>query len=314
MKNLLLIFFTLLLKTAAFANADTSFIETNISLETKTGKLFGTVTTPKKFSKIPVALIIAGSGPTDRDGNNPYAKTANLQKLAYALVENNIASLRFDKRGIGESKNAAKSEADLRFDDYVNDVRDWIKLLRKDNRFSKIIIIGHSEGSLIGMIAANDADEYISISGAGQSADKILREQLSNQPKQVKDTSFAIIDTLMMGKTVGHVNLLLYSLFRPSVQPYLISWFKYDPQIEIKKVKKPILIIQGTNDIQITVADAERLKRADPKVKLVLIKNMNHVFRIVNGDRQENLKTYNDPSIPISDELVKSIVEFIKRY
>ncbi len=128
---------------------------------------------------------------------------ANLQKLAFALANNNVASLRFDKRGIAASTPAAKSEADLRFEDYINDTRDWIKLLKEDKRFSKVIVIGHSEGSLIGMIAATDADMFISIAGAGRSADIVIREQLSTQPKGVQDAAYPIIDSLKMAKTLS---------------------------------------------------------------------------------------------------------------
>lgn len=295
----------------ASTNKDTSIVETKITLQTKTGNLFGTLTTPEKFDKIPVALIIAGSGPTDRDGNNSMMKNDSYKILAKELAQNGIATLRYDKRGIGESKGAAKAEADLRFEDYVNDAEDWIVLLKDDKRFSKVVIIGHSEGSLIGMLAAKHADQYISLAGAGQTIDKVLKIQLAPQPEQVKNIAFPILDTLKMGKIVENVPPMLYSLFRPSVQPYLISWFKYDPQEVIKKLTIPILIIQGTNDLQIGVDEAERLSKANPKSKLVLIKNMNHVFRIIDGDKQANMASYNNSELPIAEELVKNITDFI---
>jgi len=314
MKQLLFLL-SLLLTTVTFAQgADSSFTETPITLHTATGDIFGTLTTPKKFSKIPVALIIAGSGPTDRNGNNPMMKNESLRQLAYGLAHNNIASLRFDKRGIAESRAAGKSEADLRFEDYTNDARQWLKLLKSDKRFSKLAVIGHSEGSLIGMIAAQDlANAYVSIAGAGQPADKIIKEQLAGQPQVVKDTSYAILDSLVQGKTVAHVNPLLYNLFRPSVQPYMISWFRYNPQTEIEKLHIPILIVQGTNDIQVSVAEAKLLAMANPRAQLVLIPNMNHVLKIVEGDRKANLATYSDASLPISEELVNKIAGFIKK-
>ena len=107
---------------------------------------------------------------------------------------------------------------------------------------------------------------------------------------------------------------MLYSLFRPSVQPYLISWIKYDPQVEIKKLTIPVLIIQGTNDIQVSVNDAKLLAKAKPSAKLVLIKNMNHIFRTLEStDKAANAATYNDASLPISDELVTTITSFINQ-
>jgi pimeloyl-ACP methyl ester carboxylesterase len=290
---------------------NTAVKETKVILETKSGQIFGTLTTPNQFSKIPVALIIAGSGPTDRDGNGPMLKSNAYKKLAYGLAENNIASLRYDKRGIAESQAAMKKESDIRFDDYVNDAKEWIQLLKKDKRFSTVSIIGHSEGSLIGLLAAGKADKFISIAGAGQSIDKTLKEQLSAQPKEILELSNPIIESLKQGKTVDKVDPKVEMLFRPSVQPYLISWFKYDPQIEIRKVNIPILIVQGTNDIQVTVEDAKRLSKANPKAQLVMIDKMNHIFIPVEGDRQANIATYNNPAIPLAEGLVKKITDFI---
>ena len=290
---------------------DTAFIETEIILRTKSGQLFGTLTTPKKYSKIPVALIIAGSGPTDRDCNQAMMQCNAYKKLAYGLAGNNIASLRYDKRGVAKSIEAAKSESDLRFEDYINDAKEWIQLLKKDNRFSKIIVIGHSEGSLIGMIAATNADKFVSIAGPGQSIDKALKEQLSTQSKEIRDLTYPVIDSLKNGKIVNNVDPSLYSLFRLSVQPYTISAFKYDPQIEIQKLVIPILIVQGTNDIQVSIENAKRLSKATPKSKLVFIDKMNHIFRAVEGDRQANLETYNNFNLPLADGLVKEISNFI---
>ncbi|HUP13829.1 MAG TPA: alpha/beta fold hydrolase [Niastella sp.] len=293
---------------------DTAFSETTIILHTAKGDISGTLTIPgDQLGKMPVALIIAGSGPTDRNGNNLMMKNESLKLLAHGLAAQNIASLRFDKRGIGESRIAGKSETDLRFEDYINDARSWLDTLKKDPRFTKVIVAGHSEGSLIGMVAAHKkADGFVSIAGAGRSADKILKEQLAAQPAMVKDSSYPIIDSLVMGKTVENIPKMLYAFFRPNVQPYLISWFHYDPQTEIKRLTIPVLLLQGTNDLQVTVGDANLLAKAHPKAKLVLIKNMNHVFRIVEGDRKANLATYITAD-PISTELIKAIATFVNR-
>jgi pimeloyl-ACP methyl ester carboxylesterase len=307
---LLFLYFSTTLGWALAQNESTA-VETTVSLLTETGELFGTLTTPEKFEKIPVALIIAGSGPTDRDGNNPMMKNNSLKILAHELSQIGIAALRFDKRGVAKSGSAAKSEGDLRFDDYVNDAKDWIRLLKKDSRFSKVIVIGHSEGSLIGMIAATHADKFISIAGAGKSADLILKEQLSKQPEEVQNLTFPVIDSLKNGTLVSNVSPMVFSLFRPSVQPYMISWFNYDPQMEIQKLSIPTLIIQGTNDIQVTQEDARQLSAGNTKAKLVFIKDMNHIFRIIEGGAQENIASYSKSDLPISNDLVNSISTFI---
>lgn len=311
--NSLLISFFLLLSFLAKSNPqiDKSFTESDIILKTKSGDIYGTLTIPKKSSNISVALIVAGSGPTDRNCNNQTMKCDAYKKLAYGLAESNIASLRYDKRGIAASKQAGKNEVELSFDDYVEDTKQWISLLREDKRFNKIIVIGHSEGSLIGMIASTTADKFISIAGAGQSADKILKEQLGTQPQVIRDISFPILDSLANGKLVEDVNPLLNSLFRKSVQPYMISWFKYDPQVEIKKLNIPILIIQGKNDIQVSVEDAKKLSVANPNSKLIFIDKMNHIFRTVDGDKQANIATYNNADLPLTNGFVKDIVNFI---
>jgi pimeloyl-ACP methyl ester carboxylesterase len=309
-------FFTLM--SSAFAQIDikkdSNYIETPVTLETKTGNIYGTLTTPIQTKSSPLIIIIAGSGPTDRDGNTIMIKGKNnsLKYLANELGNAGISSIRYDKRGIGESKSAMKSEADLRFDDYVNDVRDWVNKFKKDNRFSEIIIAGHSEGSLIGMIAANGhADKYISISGAGEKAGTLIKKQLETQSLEIQDYSNLAIDSLEAGFVVKKINPLLYSLFRPSVQPYLISWFKYDPQTEIKKLKIPVLILQGDNDVQVSEDDAKLLSKAQPKATLAIIPNMNHILKIVEGDKVQNIKSYSDASLPISDELLRAIVGFV---
>jgi len=291
---------------------DSAYTENSIMLQTATGNIYGTLTLPKTKNPVPVALIIAGSGPTDRNGNNPMMKNESLRLLAYGLAENQIASLRFDKRGIAESKEAAKEEADVRFEDFINDAKQWITLLKKDKRFSKVFVIGHSEGSLIGMIAArNEADGFISIAGAGKVANEILKEQLAKQPPVVKEASYPIIDSLVMGHQVKNVNPMLFALFRPSIQPYLISWFKYNPQNEIKQLSIPILILQGTNDLQVSTGDAQLLANANTKAKLVLIDSMNHVLKIVDGDTNVNIATYSNPALHIATELIEQIVIFI---
>ena len=287
------------------------FIETPIKLQTKTGQIFGTLTIPKTFKQGPLALVIAGSGPTDRNSNNPAMICDAYKKLAYELAENGIASLRYDKRGIAESTAAVENESDLLFDDYVNDVKDWIQLAKQDKRFTQIVLIGHSEGSLIGMLAATKADKFVSVAGPGQSANILLKEQLKAQPQEFQDLSFPIIDSLVVGKKVDNVNPMLKFLFRSSVQPYMISWFKYDPQTEIKKLTIPILIIQGTNDVQVSVDDAKRLSAASPESKLLLMDKMNHILRTVEGDRQANLATYNNADLPLAEGLVKAITDFI---
>jgi len=274
-------------------------------------KLSGTLFLPKKnIEHLPLAIIIAGSGPTDRDGNNAMMTNNSLKYLAEGLTKNKIATFRYDKRAIGKSLSASIKEDNLRFEDYIKDAEAIIRHFKGDSRFSSITVVGHSEGSLIGMIASNmaEADKYVSISGVAKTADHILKEQLRLQFGS--KTINPILDSLKQGYTVTDLGKLS-SLFRPSVQPYMISWFKYDPQEEIARLSIPILILQGDNDIQVGVKEAELLKKAYPNAEYEVISKMNHILKIIDGDMNANLKSYYQEDIPVSKELIKLISKFI---
>ncbi|MDD4492247.1 MAG: alpha/beta fold hydrolase [Bacteroidales bacterium] len=295
---------------------DSLYSSSEIGLKTPTGDIFGTLTIPDNSKSTPIILIVPGSGPTDRDCNSPLGIQTNAFKmLSEDLATKGISTLRFDKRGIGKSKPAKTSEGEHRFETYINDVIAWASLLKSDKRFSSVIILGHSEGSLIGMIAAeqNNVAGFISISGVGKSADKVLQEQLKTKlPPQLLEESNKILDSLKIGKTVSNVNPNLIALYRPSVQPYMISWIKYNPATEISKLKIPVLIIQGTTDLQVTVDNSKLLSEAKPDVKLLIIENMNHVLKDADSDIQKNIATYRNPALPLKAGLVDGIVDYVK--
>jgi pimeloyl-ACP methyl ester carboxylesterase len=271
---------------------------------------------PSSGNKIPVTLIIAGSGPTDRDGNSALLKGSNnnLKMLAEALARAGVASVRYDKRGVGASKAALQQESDLRFDNYVDDAAAWASKLRHDARFSSLIIIGHSEGSLIGMVVAERAraDAYISISGAGQSISNILRKQYAGKlPPALAAEHDRILASLEQGQLAGDVPPALAMVYRPSVQPYLISWFRYAPADCIAALKIPVLIVQGDTDIQVRVEDAQALKAAKPDAVLVVIPGMNHVLKLVPADMQQQMASYADPALPLAPQFTKAILDFL---
>ncbi len=287
----------------------------SITLNTETGNIEGTLLLPPVADQVPVALIIAGSGPTDRDGNNPMMKNNSLKMLAEGLTDGGVATLRYDKRGIAASRSAGGEEEDMRFEDYINDAKDWVQLLKKDPRFSDIVIIGHSEGSLIGMIAAREKEvsKFISLSGAGLPAGDLIRQQISNQAPILTKQTTAIVDELEAGKTVDSIPPMLYSVFRPSIQPYMISWFRYDPCVEIGKLDIPILIMQGSTDLQVDVSQAEKLAAANPRAELKIIEGMNHILKEAPADPQKNMQTYSDPELPLKEGVVNKLLEFIKK-
>ena len=287
-----------------------------IDLATPNGTIAGTLLLPATCP-CPVVLIIAGSGPTDRDGNSPLLPGANnsLKYLAEALAAKGIASVRYDKRGIGASRAAMQGgEADLRFDDYVDDAAGWLAKLRADHRFTTVSVVGHSEGSLIGMIAARraKADAFVSIAGAGRRAGAIIHEQLAARvPPELLAAADRTIAQLERGETPDSAPPALGALFRPSVQPYLISWFKYDPAVEISKLKIPALIVQGTTDIQTSMTDAKALAAGYPAGRFLTIDGMNHVLKNAPPGRAEQMPVYSDPSIPVVPKLIDEMSSFV---
>ena len=302
-------------QAATAAITDPSITESPVLLKTFTGTLSGTVAMPSNASgKIPVVLIIAGSGATDRNGNNaPALNTNTYKQIAESLAKNGIASLRYDKRMVGQSVGTQKEE-NLRFDDYTDDAIGFINLLKADQRFSKVIVLGHSEGSLVGILAAGSSEgnvnAFISVAGAGEPAENLLKEQMKAQPSYLAEGFNRIMDSLKRGRLQKKVDPQLYFVARPSIQMYLMSWCRFDPQKEIKKLKIPMLIVQGTTDLQVSVPNAEKLKKGN--AVLAIIPGMNHVLKEAPEDRQQNLATYNKPDLPLKPEFVTSVVGFIK--
>lgn len=292
--------------------------ETLITLDTPTGQLAGTLELPAGADKPRVALLIAGSGPTDRDGNSSMIPGRNdsLKLLAAGLAEAGIATVRYDKRGIGGSHAAGSAESALRFEMFVDDAAAWIARLKADPRFASVAVIGHSEGSLIGMLAARqtDAAAFVSIAGIADGASTLMRKQLEGKlPPELEKESERILVSLESGVVVDPVPPALATLFRPSVQPYLISWFKYVPAQRIAELTMPVLVVQGNTDIQVDVVQANRLHGARPGAKLAIIPGMNHVFKHVRAVPELQVASYGDPSLPVSPLLVKSIADFLQQ-
>jgi len=303
--------------TAAKDAVDPSITESPVLLKTLSGQISGSLVMPKGAAdKIPVVLIIGDAGPTDRDGNN--AKTglsANTYKLlAYDLAKNGIASVRYDKRMVGQSVSST-TESQLRIDDYSDDAVGLINMLDQDTRFSKLIIFGHGEGSLVAMIAmiGQPVKGFISVEGASEQADKILTDQMKSKPKYQVDEFKVILDSLRKGKTTANIDPSLYYIARPSIQNFLMSWCRLVPTRGIKYLKVPVLIVQGTTDLTVTPENGEKLKKAKSDAAFLLIKGMNHILKDAPADEEKNMATYTNPDLPLSAALVPGIVDFISK-
>lgn len=291
--------------------------ERPVSIESH-GTLSGTLLSPEVDADVPAVLLIAGSGPTNRDGDSkdPSVKPATLRLLAEGLEKNNIISLRFDKRGVGASAAAMAREEDLRFDTYVEDAVAWVHFLQTQRHVRCVVILGHSEGALIGALAAAKTDVcgYISISGAGFPADEVILRQIKRHAAPSPaffQQAENIISSLKKGESVAEVPPQFGALFRPSVQPYLISWFRIDPAEAVAAVKVPVLLMQGTTDIQVSGEDVQRLAKAAPRSRLVLLDGVNHVLKPAPAELQTNIATYGDPTIPLAPKVVSTIVSFV---
>ncbi len=308
-----LILFTL----KAVAQTGASSTESPISYKNLSGSVSGTLAMPQNASgKVPLVLIIADSGPTDRNGNNPQADiNDNAYKLiAEALAKNGIASVRYDKRMVGESKTSNKP-ADARYDDYVDDAVGLIEMLGDDQRFSKVIVLGHGEGSMVGMLAAHDqpVKAIISVNATSQPGDKFLMSQLKSKPQYMQDAFKTLIDSLRKGKTTDNVDPSLYYIASPAKQKFVMSYCRYAPVQTVKAVKVPLLIIQGSTDVQISVADAEKLKKAKSEAILTIIPGMNHIMKEAPADTEQNLATYSKPELPLKTEFVTAVVNFVNK-
>jgi len=269
----------------------------------------------------PVVIIIPGSGPTDRDGNNPLGVTAAPYRLlAEALGEKGVSTLRADKRGMFGSKTAIPDPNAVTLADYAADAHNWARALRQKTGARCVWLLGHSEGSLVALKAAQQPADLCGIilaSAPGRKLGDVLREQLQSNPANAPLLPIALpaVATLEAGKTVDTSTMPapLLKLFAPQVQPFLMDLLSQNPAAEVATTTLPVLIVQGTKDLQVSTVDAEALKKAQPKAELHLIPNMNHVLKDVAGDdRAANMAAYADPSVPVDASLVDDIAAFVK--
>ncbi|WP_452223136.1 alpha/beta hydrolase [Lacinutrix chionoecetis] len=271
----------------------------------------GTLLLPNNITKPNLVIIIAGSGPTDRDGNQNFLKGNSLKKLAEGLTAKNIATFRYDKRIVKQIRKG-NVDKNIMFDDFVTDAKNVISYFKKTGNYNKIYVAGHSQGSLVGILAAKDtADGFISLAGAGQSIDNVIIEQVEKTAPMFLDDTKRIFKVLEDGKTTTEFPPALASIFNLDVQPFIANWMSYNPQTEIKKLDMPILIINGTKDLQVSEAEANLLYEAAPNATLKIIDKMNHVLVPIEGGDLENSKSYNEASRTLAPELFDAIVAFI---
>jgi uncharacterized protein len=290
------------------AAAGASASETRIRI----GNIDAVLTVPPDVERPPVALLIAGSGSTDHDGNGPEAKPATLKKLAEQLAERKIATLRYDKRGAGGWKPEFGRPEDFRFKDYVGDAVALVNYLRNSGKFARLVVVGHSEGGLVAILAAQQVtvDRLVLLVTAARRQGDLIKAQLERKqiPPDILQPILKAIDDIMAGQIVDPPPRGL--AIAPSMQPSLASAFTVDPIDPLKSIERPTLIVGGGRDLQVARLDFAALSVASPAAKTLWVPDMNHVLVDV-ADDGDNLAAYNQPERPLDSTMVDSVAAFI---
>ena len=307
MKFLKYIFFSLI--TTILSAQETNYLSQIISINQN---IDGILLTPK-IDNPPLVILLSGSGPIDRDGNSNLVKGNMLKKLAESLSNNGIATYRYDKRSFKQIKERNFDE-NMKFDAFIEDAATTVSYFKSKNNFKSVYILGHSQGSLVGILASKSmADGFISVAGAARTIDKIITDQVIASAPIFGPETKRIFEILKTGETTEDYPPALASIFNKSVQPFMMSWMKFNPLEEIKKLEIPVLILNGNNDIQIPETEAKLLHEAIPSSNLKIIEGMNHALVTYEGsDKLGNAKSYNEIQRPLNKELINTIVAFIK--
>lgn len=271
----------------------------------------GTLLTPDGIEQPPLVIFIAGSGPTDRNGNQALVKNNMLKKLAESLSERGIATFRYDKRVVKQLRTR-NLDKNIRFDDFVTDAKSVINHFK--STYSNLIVAGHSQGSLVGLLTLDaGANGFISLAGAANSIDQIILEQISKSAPFFTADTKRVLDLLKSGQTTTDFPPALSSIFNLDLQPFMSNWMQYNPKDLIKELEIPVLILNGTKDLQVAATEAQQLKEAKEEAQLEIIENMNHLLFEINGDDLVNSKSYNDNSYVVMPQVIEIITAFIKK-
>jgi len=290
--------------------------------EIKAGALGGALVAVPNMAERPAALILPGSGPTDLDGNNPLGiRAATYRYLAHELAQRGISSLRIDKRGLFSSAGATADPNAVTIGDYVQDTETWLDRIRKATGAAKVWLIGHSEGGLVALATALTSRHVagiILLAAPGRKLGAILRAQLSANPANgpLLNEAMTAIEALERGDRIKDATLhpALKPLFREEVQAFLIDALSYDPADLLRQVTVPVLVVQGEKDLQVSAEDAHLLAAARPGVELVLLPDVNHVLKTIQGDgTAANFAAYGDADQPLSREVADAIADYINR-
>jgi pimeloyl-ACP methyl ester carboxylesterase len=286
-------------------------------IEVTTAGLSGTLRKPDGVERPPVVLLIAGSGPTDRNGNQAGRGPDELHQIAEALAARGIASLRYDKRAVGRSAAPANfREQDLVLDNFIDDAAAWLAFLAQRSDLGPRFVAGHSEGGLIAILLAKrtPVSGIVLLATPGRPVGEATREQLraAGLPQPILDEALTTLSALERGESVAQVSPPLQPLLRPSVQPFMRSLLAVAPAQELRRLRVPVLVAQGGRDLQVSAADADALTEARPDAAVFRAAEMNHVLKTAPADAAGQQKSYTDQSVPLAPGLVEAIAAFVR--
>ncbi|RWZ59908.1 alpha/beta fold hydrolase [Halobacillus fulvus] len=300
----------------------------SVQIVTNGYKLAGTLSVPENPNGKSV-LILPGSGGVDQDGNHKKFPSNLYKDLSDKLNHYGFTTLRFHKRGVGESEG---SYIDTGFYDFINDAREWLRFLKSHTPQNKVFILGHSEGALQGPAVLNQepADGLIFLCGSTQNGKDLLKYQNRLVRKEIREVSgfkglfFKMLKVdqkieKQSSTLTNKINHTDESSFRFRGAKINAKWIReqsqYDVKDELKRLNVPVLAISGGKDVQVEEEAAARVKELvhGPAVAKVL-KDMNHVLRRFDGDHsllklhKEYRKTFPEDIHP---ELMATIIEWL---
>jgi uncharacterized protein len=284
----------------------------------------GTVTKPKiAAARYPVVVLHTGSGVGDRDGT--AAGVPTLGQIAGALADAGYMSVRYDKRGYGQTGGRAESAT---LTDFAEDLRAVVRYVekRKDVDPKRIVVLGHSEGAWVALLAASKEKKIagvISISAPAVTGAELVLEQQQHQLDQMKVPDAERQQKVELQKKI-HAAVttdrgwddIPPELRKQADSPWFRSLLLFDPAEVIEDVRQPLLIVQPELDRQVPVAHADKLaelakKGRSPSVEVMIVRGVNHLLVPATTGEMSEYGTLTDRNV--SKDVLNTIVGWLQK-
>lgn len=271
----------------------------------------GFLNIPEKVNKAPLIILVSGTHFFEKDLEGLGFEDNSFRQISEYLYKNGIACYRIEPSSLNIG-----SDIDIKFENYATTLKTCVDTFYLSKRFSKIIVAGTNDGALMGILTAiknPKVNGFVSLAGYGRVGDEVLKEKLSGPNELNNKVIYDFIDLLKKGDTLPDLPRSYLSVFKPSIQPFLISWFKINPANELKKTTCPVLIFNGTTDLKVKTKDYQLLCAAKPLAQKKVIKNMNHNFTNCDKlDRESQIKFCTNSSETMNKDFLLTLVNFIK--